>query len=89
MEILLYIIKQIFGNDHHRSINRLNGIVFRSVGVILYTLLSGLSPFLDETEEQTCANIQNIDLTFPDSLFPRVFDKAKELIQSIFVREPK
>jgi hypothetical protein len=59
-----------------------------SVGVILYTLLSGLSPFLDETDEQTCANIINIDFTFPESQFPYVFQPVKELIQRIFVREP-
>ena len=61
---------------------------FRSVGVVLYTLLSGLSPFLDETDEQTRTNILNIDFNFPETHFPRVFDKAKELIQSIFILEP-
>lgn len=60
-----------------------------SVGVVLYTLLSGLSPFLDETDEQTCANIINIDFNFPETLFPYVFQPAKELIQKIFNREPK
>ncbi|CAF4786936.1 unnamed protein product, partial [Rotaria socialis] len=59
-----------------------------SIGVILYTLLSGLSPFLDETDEQTCANIINIDFNFPESQFPYAFQAAKELIQIIFVREP-
>ncbi|CAF3987599.1 unnamed protein product [Rotaria sp. Silwood2] len=59
-----------------------------SFGVILYTLLSGLSPFLDETDEQTCANIINIDYNFPESQFPYAFQSAKELIQTIFVREP-
>jgi hypothetical protein len=59
------------------------------VGVILYTLLSGLSPFLDETDEQTCANIINIDFNFPESQFPYVFQPVKELIQRIFVREAK
>ncbi|CAM4784560.1 unnamed protein product [Rotaria magnacalcarata] len=59
-----------------------------SIGVILYTLLSGLSPFLDETDEQTCANIINIDFNFPESQFPYAFQAAKKLIQIIFVREP-
>lgn len=58
-----------------------------SVGVILYTLLSGLSPFLDETDEQTCANILNIDYNFPESQFPYAFQPVKDLIQRIFVRE--
>ena len=61
----------------------------RSVGVILYTLLSGLSPFLDETDEQTSSNIVNVDFNFPESLFPRAFQPAKDLIQVIFVREPR
>ncbi|CAF1270531.1 unnamed protein product [Rotaria sordida] len=59
-----------------------------SIGAILYTLLSGLSPFLDETDEQTCANIINIDFNFPESQFPYAFQAVKELIQTIFVREP-
>jgi hypothetical protein len=57
--------------------------------VILYTLLSGLSPFLDETDEQTCANIINIDLNFPESQFPYAFKTVKELLQAIFIREAK
>ncbi len=57
--------------------------------MILYTLLSGLSPFLDETDEQTCENIINIDFNFPESQFPYVFKSVKELIQRIFIREAK
>jgi len=52
-------------------------------------LLSGLSPFLDETEEQTCANILNIDFNFPESQFPYAFQPVKDLIQQIFTREIK
>ncbi|CAF1074051.1 unnamed protein product [Adineta ricciae] len=59
-----------------------------SVGAILYTLLSGLSPFLDETDEQTCANILNVDFNFPERLFPCVSRSAIDLIERIFVREP-
>ena len=57
--------------------------------MIFYTLLSGLSPFLDETDEQTSSNIVNVDFNFPESLFPRAFQPAKDLIQAIFVREPR
>lgn len=37
-----------------------------SVGVILYVLLSGVSPFLDESQEETCANIVKNDFCFPE-----------------------
>jgi serine/threonine protein kinase len=92
MGIFPLIIKQMFGKKHEMKIDRfllLTSLFLRSVGVILYTLLSGLSPFLDETDEETCANIMNIDFNFPESQFPHTFQLAKELIQAIFVREPK
>ena len=34
---------------------------FRSVGVVIYVMLSGVSPFLDESEEETSSNILRND----------------------------
>ena len=89
MEKLQFITKPIFGEKEKNHHDQDYEAIFRSIGVILYTLLSGLSPFLDETEEQTCANILRIDFNFPESQFPYAFQSAKELIERIFLREPK
>lgn len=38
-----------------------------SVGVLAYVLLSGVSPFLDDSVEETCLNICRLDFSFPRS----------------------
>ncbi|XP_053323318.1 triple functional domain protein isoform X2 [Spea bombifrons] len=51
-----------------------------SVGVLTYVLLSGVSPFLDESMEETCLNICRLDFSFPDDYFKGVSQKAKEFV---------
>ncbi|XP_053570468.1 triple functional domain protein isoform X2 [Bombina bombina] len=51
-----------------------------SVGVLTYVLLSGVSPFLDESMEETCLNICRLDFSFPDEYFKGVSQKAKEFV---------
>lgn len=38
-----------------------------SVGVLAYVLLSGVSPFLDDSVQETCLNICRLDFSFPRS----------------------
>ena len=56
-----------------------------SVGVVLYVLLSGVSPFLDESVEETCSNIIRRDFCFPDEYFAGVSDAAKDFIGALLV----
>ncbi|KAK3762374.1 hypothetical protein RRG08_031956 [Elysia crispata] len=58
-----------------------------SVGVLLYVLLSGVSPFLDESQEETCSNIVRHDFCFPDEYFAGISPEAKELIRFMLVEE--
>ncbi|KAL3855028.1 hypothetical protein ACJMK2_014258 [Sinanodonta woodiana] len=58
-----------------------------SVGVILYVMLSGVSPFLDESEEETCSNILRNDYCFPEEFFAGISPEAKDLISSILVED--
>ena len=44
-----------------------------AVGVVLYVLLSGLSPFLDDSEEETINNILRCDYSFPEEHFCQVY----------------
>ncbi|GCC25469.1 hypothetical protein chiPu_0003879, partial [Chiloscyllium punctatum] len=51
-----------------------------SVGVLAYVLLSGVSPFLDESVEETCLNICRLDFSFPDDYFTGVSQAAKDFV---------
>merc|ERR1719158_2306861 len=49
-------------------------------GVLLYVALSGLSPFLDDSEDETTNNILRCDYSFPAEYFSTVSASAKELV---------
>ncbi|KAG2465061.1 TRIO protein, partial [Polypterus senegalus] len=51
-----------------------------SVGVLAYVVLSGASPFLDESIEETCLNICRLDFSFPDDYFQGVSQAAKDFV---------
>lgn len=59
-----------------------------ALGVFLYVMLSGVSPFLDDSVEETTANILKCDFCFPDEYFGEVSQEAKELTKSLLVLLP-
>ena len=56
-----------------------------SIGVVTYALVSGLSPFLDDSQEETCSNITRVDYSFPEEYFEIISKEAKKLIQEMLV----
>ncbi|CAF0705929.1 unnamed protein product [Brachionus calyciflorus] len=58
-----------------------------SIGVITYILLSGASPFLGDSKQETFANITNIDYSFDDEYFGHTSDLAKDFISRLFVKD--
>ncbi|XP_052122184.1 kalirin isoform X6 [Frankliniella occidentalis] len=56
--------------------------------VFLYLFLSGLSPFLDESVEETTANVLKCDYSFPDEFFGMISSDAKFLISKILLGQP-
>ena len=60
-----------------------------SVGVITYILFSGISPFLDESDEETSNNILKVDYIFPTQYFNEKCDLVKNFIKFILIKEPK
>jgi serine/threonine protein kinase len=58
-----------------------------SIGVITYILLSGASPFLGDSKQETFTNITNIDYSFDDEYFGHTSDLAKDFIRKLFVRD--
>uniref|UniRef100_A0A3B5B3N1 Protein kinase domain-containing protein n=1 Tax=Stegastes partitus TaxID=144197 RepID=A0A3B5B3N1_9TELE len=60
-----------------------------SVGVLAYVMLSGVSPFLDESPEETCVNICRLDFCFPDEYFRDVSQAAKDFVSSALQQDPR
>ena len=60
-----------------------------SVGVILFVLLCGYTPFLEETQERMFDRIKRADVKFePSQDWDHVSYEAKELIRQLLVVEP-
>uniref|UniRef100_A0A8C4EB09 non-specific serine/threonine protein kinase n=1 Tax=Dicentrarchus labrax TaxID=13489 RepID=A0A8C4EB09_DICLA len=60
-----------------------------SVGVLAYVMLSGVSPFLDESPEETCVNICRLDFCFPDEYFRDVSQAARDFVSSVLQQDPR
>ncbi|XP_030645204.1 death-associated protein kinase 2-like [Chanos chanos] len=58
-----------------------------SIGVITYILLSGLSPFQGDTDEETLKNIVGMNYEFDERHFSQTSVMAKDFIQKLLVRE--
>ncbi|XP_039348485.1 death-associated protein kinase 2 isoform X2 [Mauremys reevesii] len=60
-----------------------------SIGVITYILLSGASPFLGETKQETLANITAVNYEFDEEFFSHTSDLAKDFIQKLLVKDTR
>ncbi|VDP97410.1 unnamed protein product [Trichobilharzia regenti] len=61
----------------------------RSVGVLTYYLLTGISPFLGEDKMITMQNITHATITYPDELFKHRSSNSIDFIQHLLQRSPK
>uniref|UniRef100_A0A668AV20 non-specific serine/threonine protein kinase n=1 Tax=Myripristis murdjan TaxID=586833 RepID=A0A668AV20_9TELE len=60
-----------------------------SLGVVTYVVLSGASPFLDESVEETCLNICRLDFSFPQDYFQGVSPSARDFVCLLLQGEPE
>ncbi|XP_041074843.1 death-associated protein kinase 2 isoform X3 [Polyodon spathula] len=60
-----------------------------SIGVITYILLSGASPFLGETKQETLGNISAMDYEFDEEFFSRTSELAKNFIRQLLVKDTR
>uniref|UniRef100_A0A8C5QUW3 non-specific serine/threonine protein kinase n=1 Tax=Leptobrachium leishanense TaxID=445787 RepID=A0A8C5QUW3_9ANUR len=60
-----------------------------SLGVLTYVMLSGVSPFLDESSEETCMNICRVDFSFPEEYFSGVSQAAQDFIKATLQVDPR
>ncbi|XP_039405202.1 myosin light chain kinase family member 4 [Corvus cornix cornix] len=58
-----------------------------SLGVIAYMLLTGLSPFLGDDDNETLNNILACNWDFEDEEFRDVSDEAKDFISKLLIKE--
>ncbi|XP_008417616.1 death-associated protein kinase 1 isoform X1 [Poecilia reticulata] len=60
-----------------------------SIGVITYILLSGASPFLGDSKQETLANVSAVDYTFDEEFFSNTSALAKDFIKRLLIKDPK
>eukprot|EP00063_Salmo_salar_P051099 XP_014025934.1 PREDICTED: death-associated protein kinase 2-like [Salmo salar] len=60
-----------------------------SIGVITYILLSGASPFLGDSKQETLGNISAIAYEFDDQLFSRTSELAKSFIRQLLEKDTR
>ncbi|XP_077393191.1 myosin light chain kinase, smooth muscle [Festucalex cinctus] len=60
-----------------------------SIGVICYILLSGLSPFMGDNDNETLANVTSATWDFEDEAFDDISDHAKDFITRLLKKDMK
>ncbi|XP_077472882.1 myosin light chain kinase, smooth muscle isoform X1 [Stigmatopora argus] len=60
-----------------------------SIGVICYILLSGLSPFMGDNDNETLANVTSATWDFEDEAFDEISDDAKDFITRLLKKDMK
>ncbi|KAL1138185.1 hypothetical protein AAG570_009877, partial [Ranatra chinensis] len=60
-----------------------------SVGVLMYVLLTGCSPFGGDSKQETFCNITQCRLDFPEELFEDISEEAQDLMTKLMVINPR
>uniref|UniRef100_A0A8D2JGH5 Protein kinase domain-containing protein n=1 Tax=Varanus komodoensis TaxID=61221 RepID=A0A8D2JGH5_VARKO len=60
-----------------------------SLGTLVYILLSGLNPFIAETNQQTIENIMSAEYNFDDEAFKDISNEALDFVDRLLVKERK
>lgn len=63
--------------------------IYRSIGVLVYVLLTGFTPFGGDTDAETFRNIGLAQVDFPDELFEDISDAAKDWISRCLALRPE
>lgn len=76
-------------NWHDETWSIINQFAGWFAGVVTYVVLSGASPFLDESLEETCLNVCRLDFSFPEDYFQGVSLAAKDFVCLLLQSEPE
>ena len=64
-------------------------ICFQLIYIFFHYRVSGVSPFLGETKQDTFANVSAVDYEFEDQYFSKISESAKDFIAKLLVKNPK
>ncbi|XP_063816090.1 serine/threonine-protein kinase 17A-like [Pseudophryne corroboree] len=60
-----------------------------SIGVLTYVMLTGVSPFLGDTKQETFLNISQVDIQYSQEEFEGISDQAVDFIKSLLIKNPR
>ncbi|OWA51817.1 Serine/threonine-protein kinase 17A [Hypsibius exemplaris] len=60
-----------------------------SIGVLAYVLLTGISPFAGEDNQETYVNINQNNVEYPEEMFGDISPGAVDFIKRLLVKNPK
>ncbi|KAM8966621.1 serine/threonine-protein kinase 17A [Pelodytes ibericus] len=60
-----------------------------SIGVLVYVMLTGTSPFLGDDKQQTFLNISQLNISYMDGEFDDISESAVDFIKTLLVRKPE
>ncbi|XP_064926563.1 kalirin isoform X7 [Columba livia] len=90
-----YHVHHLLGNPEFAAPEVIQGLPVSlstdiwSIGVLTYVMLSGVSPFLDESREETCINVCRVDFSFPPEYFSDVSHAARDFINVILQEDSR
>lgn len=90
-----YHVHHLLGNPEFAAPEVIQGLPVSlstdiwSIGVLTYVMLSGVSPFLDESKEETCINVCRVDFSFPPEYFSDVSHAARDFINVILQEDSR
>ncbi len=62
---------------------------YRSIGVLIYVMLTGESPFLGEEKQETFLNVSQVNVDYSQDVFQGISDLAVDFIQSLLIKNPR
>lgn len=63
--------------------------VFRSIGVLAYVMLTGISPFLGEDKQETFLNISQLNVSYTEEELQQLDQAAVSFMQMLLRKHPQ
>lgn len=74
---------------HGHVYNTLTCRLFRSIGVLAYVMLTGISPFLGEDKQETFLNISQLNVSYTEEELQHLDQAAVSFIQTLLCKQPQ